>query len=82
MASVYILKSVRFEKTYVGSTTDLKRRLDEHNSGKNTFSRRFAPWVVVYSEEVSDLHVARLREQYLKSTSGRRWIRKNNIIPR
>ncbi|MFH0712700.1 MAG: GIY-YIG nuclease family protein [Candidatus Jorgensenbacteria bacterium] len=31
---------LQFPKTYVGSTTDLKRRLAEHNSGKTIILRK------------------------------------------
>ncbi len=82
MATVYILKSESRLITYVGSTTDINRRLQEHNSGKNTFTRRYIPWVVVYTEEFENLQTARKRERYLKSAAGRRFIKQNNIIPR
>lgn len=82
MAWVYILKSANVPKTYVGSTTDLDRRLGEHNSGKNTFTRRYMPWAVVYKEKFADLSSARIREHYLKSAAGRRWIVRSKIIPR
>ena len=82
MACVYVLKSTVAEITYVGSTTDLDRRLNEHNSGKNFFTRRHCPWRVVYQEQFDKLSEARSREKYLKSGAGRRWLRVNNIIPR
>ena len=82
MAWTYILKSTVVQKTYVGSTTDLERRLAEHNSGKHTFTKRYSPWIVVYSEEVANLGLARKREKYLKSAAGRRFIRQKEIIPR
>jgi len=82
MAYVYILKSAKFPKTYVGSTTDIQRRISEHNSGKHFFTKRYLPWVVVYSEEFSELSTARKREKYLKSVAGRRFIKFNSIIPR
>ncbi|MFZ3020087.1 MAG: GIY-YIG nuclease family protein [Minisyncoccia bacterium] len=76
MAYVYILKSKKLSKFYVGSTTDIERRIIEHNSGKNTYTRRYAPWVVVYKEEFLELSLARSRERYLKSAAGRRFIKK------
>ena len=82
MAHVYILKSTITNITYTGSTTDLDRRLGEHNSGKNVFTRRHRPWRVVYKENFAKLKEARVREKYLKSGTGRRWLKVNNIIPR
>ena len=81
MAIVYILKSEKAEKTYTGSTTDLDRRLHEHNNGRGTFSSRYTPWKVVYTEECNTIEEAREREQYLKSAAGRKYIRKHNLIP-
>ncbi|HWP61275.1 MAG TPA: GIY-YIG nuclease family protein [Candidatus Paceibacterota bacterium] len=82
MAWVYILKSLSFPKTYVGSTTDFERRIKEHNSGKHPYTSRFLPWDVVYTETFAELGDARRREKYLKSAAGRRFIQRQNIIPR
>ena len=82
MAFVYILKSRSFPITYVGSTTDLQRRLSEHNAPSARFTNRYKPWDLVYSEEISDLSDARKREKYLKSSAGRRFIAKYIHIPR
>ena len=76
MAVVYILKSCHFNITYAGSTTDLDRRLKEHNSGKNFFTKRYAPWKLFYKEEYQDLSEAREREKYLKTCAGRKFIKK------
>jgi predicted GIY-YIG superfamily endonuclease len=81
MAHVYILQSIITpERFYTGSTSDLERRLQEHNSLKNTYSKRHAPWKIVFSEEYNTLPEARKREKYLKSAAGRRFIKKH--IPR
>ncbi|MEK7612552.1 MAG: GIY-YIG nuclease family protein [Patescibacteria group bacterium] len=82
MACVYILKSTTKNITYVGSTPDIDRRLNEHNSGKNVFTSRHRPWRLVYTENYDKLIDARVREKYLKSAAGRRWLKVNNIIPR
>ncbi len=73
---IYILKSVKYEKTYVGLTNDLNRRLYEHNSGKSIYTNKFKPWEILYTEELQDLKCARIREKYYKSAAGRRRIKK------
>jgi putative endonuclease len=82
MVYTYILKSVNFPKTYVGSTIDLDRRLREHNSGFCTFSKRYKPWVLIYQEKFDNIDEARQREKYFKSAAGRSFIKKNIYIPR
>ena len=82
MAYVYILKSTVVGVTYTGSTSDIERRLKEHNDGKNVFTSRHRPWRLVYKETFKELREARKREKYLKSAAGRRWLKVNNIIPR
>ncbi len=76
MAFVYILKSLSADKTYVGSTTDIVRRLAEHNHGKSTFTKTFLPWELVHKEEFADLAEARKREKYFKTSSGRKVLKK------
>jgi putative endonuclease len=79
MAFVYILKSKNYDKTYVGSTLNLEKRLSEHNSGKSTFTSKFKPWTIIYSEDFQNLSEARKKEKYYKSASGRNQIKKLNI---
>ena len=47
---VYILKSLKDNRFYIGETADLERRIFEHNEGwvKSTRDRR--PLVIVYTE--------------------------------
>src|ERR1700737_153958 len=42
---VYIIRSINFpEQEYIGATSDLKRRLPEHNAGKSSHTSKFKPW--------------------------------------
>ena len=47
---VYIIFSGGINKFYVGYTSDLPRRLDEHNSGVSTFTSRANDWEIKYVE--------------------------------
>ena len=60
---IYILKSLEFDKTYVGITNNPERRLKEHNAGKSIYTRKFKPWEIVYNEEVRDRKTAREKEK-------------------
>ncbi len=81
--NVYILSSTVTRKSYVGFTDNLDRRIKEHNSGDSYYTKRYAPWKVIYNEELNSQAEARNREKYLKSASGRRLVLKkifNKII--
>ena len=73
---VYVLLSKVTRKSYVGFTDNLNRRIKEHNNGKSLYTRNFAPWKIVYTEEVDGYTEARIREKYLKSASGRKRVLK------
>ena len=73
---IYILKSKITKKSYIGMTNDIKRRLKEHNSGKHFYTKRYLPWEIIHIEEFSTVEEARKREKYLKSASGRRFLKK------
>ena len=77
MVTIYALKSADTEKVYVGMTTNIKRRMQEHNAGKSKFTSAFAPWLIIYQEVAPDFVQGRIREKYLKSTAGKRYIKKN-----
>jgi putative endonuclease len=53
-------------RTYVGWTTDLDRRLAQHNAGKGARSTRGRAWVLLYSERHADRRAAMRREWRLK----------------
>ena len=71
MFFVYILYSPSLNKRYVGSTSELKRRLMEHNTGKSKFTKGGIPWNLVYQENFKTNSEARKRERFLKSGIGR-----------
>ena len=76
MVKVYALFNRINEEIYIGITTDLERRLNEHNTGKSRYTKAYKPWTVFYTEECEDFLSARKREIYFKTTNGRRELRK------
>ncbi len=73
MFYIYILKSQKNNKTYVGFTEkDPKLRLDEHNNGSNQFTRYNKPWVLIYYETYSCMKCARIREKFYKTGIGKK----------
>ena len=78
MYFVYVLRSINFERHYVGLSSDVLERLKSHNGGNVVSTRPFRPWKIIHIEEFKTRAEAREREKYLKSAAGRRW-RKNNL---
>ena len=66
MFYVYILKSLKDDKLYIGSTNDLKRRLSEHNNGLNRSTKSRRPFEIRYYEACFSNKDARKREYNLK----------------
>jgi putative endonuclease len=79
MYYVYILKSLNDGSLYKGQTENFEVRLKQHNSGKSDYSSRRGSWKMVYFEEFETRKEALVREKYLKSAAGRKFIRKLNL---
>jgi putative endonuclease len=73
MYYVYVLRNSR--QFYVGSTNNLRRRLSEHNNNKSFSTKNRGPWKLVYYEASLAEKDARLREIYLKTAWGKRYIK-------
>jgi len=74
---VYLLQSESSAaQRYVGTTSDLKQRLAQHNAGQSAHTSKFAPWRLVTYLAFSDVRKAELFERYLKSGSGHAFARK------
>jgi putative endonuclease len=71
MFTVYVLKSARQGKRYVGSTANLAARLRLHNQGRVRATKGGRPWELVHSELFETNAEARHREMSLKSGKGR-----------
>lgn len=81
MFTVYVLKSIRNGKRYVGYTgKDAYVRLCEHNGGSYTFTRHNRPFVLCYIEHYDIKTEAIKRERFLKSGKGREFL--DNVILR
>ena len=70
--AVYVLQSEADGGLYIGFTTDIGRRLAEHNAGKNISTAKRRPLRLVFCECYASESDARRREKYFKSTKGRR----------
>jgi putative endonuclease len=64
---VYILASRRNGTLYVGVTSDLARRIEQHRSGAiSSFTRKYEVYVPVFAEFHESMEAAMLRERQIK----------------
>ena len=76
MFFVYVLYSRKFDKIYIGFTSNLDGRLDAHNHPANKgWTKSFRPWEIVHSEVFKSKQKALKREKELKSSRGRNFIK-------
>jgi len=76
MFTIYVLQSINHDFRYVGFTSNIERRLYDHNNGFNKSTKHYKPFKLVYSETCQTRLEARRREKYLKSTHGRKFLAK------
>ncbi len=67
---VYILKSLKDNRFYIGETADVKKRLDYHNAGLQRSTKNRRPFVIVYTEEHVNRAAALKREKQIKNYKG------------
>jgi len=82
MYYVYVLKSMKDGMCYVGKTSDLRKRFDEHNKGRVPSTKNRLPLLLVYYEASRSSKDAAHRELYLKTAWGKRFLKqrtKNDI---
>ena len=75
MYYVYVLQSILRAQLYVGSTDDLRRRYREHQQGKVESTKGMRPLKLIFYEAFAAKEDAKRREQYFKTTKGKRTLR-------
>ncbi|MBD3169920.1 MAG: GIY-YIG nuclease family protein [candidate division Zixibacteria bacterium] len=73
MVTLYVLKG-HSGKRYVGITNNLSRRLSEHRSKSSKGGQIIGEFKLIHTEVYSDYKKARIREKFLKSGIGRRYL--------
>jgi putative endonuclease len=72
---IYVLKSLKDKKFYIGYTNDLRKRIELHNAGRVESTKLRKPFELIYYEASQNKEDALKREKYLKTTYGHRYIR-------
>lgn len=75
MYYVYIIYSQKLNKKYIGFTSDLKKRIINHNSGYSEFTSKGIPWELIYYESFLFEEDAIREEKFLKTGKGRERIK-------
>ena len=85
MYYVYILKSLKDDRHYIGYTSDIEKRLIEHNRGKSRSVKNREPFKLIYKEEIESKFEAVRRERQIKKYKGgealKKLLSKSNFDP-
>lgn len=74
---VYVLESLKQkDRLYIGSTHDLKKRIEKHNRAVNFSTKPYAPWRLIFYEAYLSKQDALRREKYLKTSQGARLLKR------
>ncbi len=75
MYYAYVLRSKKNRRLYTGYTSDLRKRLKEHNDKLSTYTKGRGPYELIYYEACIDEEDAKARELYLKTGKGKRYLK-------
>jgi predicted GIY-YIG superfamily endonuclease len=74
---VYHLRSLSNpNQTYTGYASDLKKRLNDHNTGLSKHTAKYMPWELICYHAFKDKRSAQEFEYYLKTGSGKVFAKK------
>jgi len=75
MLYTYVIQSNKDDKWYTGSTNNLRKRFREHNDNRVSSTKGRGPFELIYYEACMNEQDARIREKYLKSGMGKRYLK-------
>jgi putative endonuclease len=71
MIWVYMIKSRDYNWYYIGMSTNITRRLNEHNAGSVKSTKAYRPFILVYKKNFENTSDARDSEKFLKISSNK-----------
>ena len=75
MNVVYILYSAKLDKFYIGQTTDLNNRLQQHNDPNSSYSTKGGqPWVIFLTMHCKSISHAMKLERHIKNMKSKKFI--------
>lgn len=72
MYSIYLLISETGDKSYVGFTNDIGKRIRKHKDKQVKSTKYFGKFRCFIIENIDNIREARIREKYWKSCAGRK----------
>lgn len=75
MSWVYVLENKETNRYYVGSTSDINRRINQHKKGYTRTTRVLRTTELVYTETYNTIEEARKREKQIKSYKSKKYIK-------
>jgi putative endonuclease len=76
MFHVYVLRSEKTGRRYVGSSQNIESRLNEHNRGQSLATKHGVPWKLIHHEEFPTRAEAVRLERFYKTGKGRDFLDK------
>ena len=76
---VYVLRSLKSGRRYIGSTSDLTKRLQNHNAGKVRSTKFYRPYEIIYREVFPTKTEALKREKFFKTIDGYNFLKSLNL---
>ena len=80
MAYVYLLRSLKTGKFYIGWTINIKRRLYQHNQGETVSTKSYCPWELIGHESYFNKDEAKYREKVLKRNKRMQYFFKKRLM--
>jgi putative endonuclease len=71
MFHVYVLRSGKTGRRYIGSCEDVAARLRRHNNKESKATRHGIPWILIHTQGFETRSDAMKKERYYKTGRGR-----------
>jgi putative endonuclease len=72
--TVYVIYSEKLNRYYIGYTTDIEKRMTEHNRGISAFTSKASDWVLKWKKEFTSRESAMQEERRIKGKKSRKYI--------
>jgi len=75
MFYVYLIQSINFDWKYIGYSSDLRKRFEEHQKGLSSATKPYRQFELIFYEAYKSKSDAKRRELYFKTNQGKRAIK-------